>query len=416
MRKVLVWLAAVLIGVPLILFGLARGASWYLVSDQAKKLARSLNGHVELDYARADSALGGPIVVRDVRIRPRGINDQIHIGRAVIKSEGYRDWYRLMRLLFEGRLPERLEVDLESIRLAADGEIARRLGQLELWPLVAPYAALGCFEDGRFDREALAELRAGDGNGRFSYALDRSTSAVNLVWRYAVPRSGSLVLDATIAKGSSRLPFTVSEDPQLKSLSFVVVDDAFHLRRNEICARRLGMAPEDAAVRHADALLEKLAQLGIPTGPVTREALREFAIRGGEISLSATPLQPLPLSAYIPSDRPGWAAAMHLEKRREGALVTEAASVAKEHALSALLARAIEAEKNEPDKYRPVPLADLPKFPQKPLRVHTRDGRVLNGYLERYQGQALVLTQHLTGGRASFVLPFSDIEKVYVLY
>lgn len=417
MRKMLLWLAAFVIGGPLLLFGLARGASWYLVSAQAQKLSRSLAPHIHLEYASADSALGGPIVMRDVRLRPQGLDDDVYIGRVSIKSASFRDWYQLLRLFFEGRLPERLDMDLEPIRISPEGAIAQQLWKAGLWPLVTPYAALGCFEDGRFDKNALAELGNPDANGRFLYEFNRSNASLNLVWRYTVPRSGAVIVDAALGgAGALRLPFTIGPDPQLRSLALVTVDDTFHRRRNEICARRLGMAPEDVAVRHAGVLSQKLAELGIPTGPVLNEALRDFAAQGGEFSVSALPAQAQPLSAFVPTGRPDWGVAMNVEKRRNGSLVIEGASVAKENTLTALLARAIEAEKNQSDLFRPVAVTDLPKFPQKLLRVHTRDGRVLRVYLDRSDNQTLIVTQHLPGGRATFVLPVAEIEKVFVLY
>lgn len=417
MRKALLWLAAIVIGIPLLLFGLARGASWYLVNDQAKKLARSLAPHVRMEYAGADSALGGPIVLHDVRLRPQGLDDDIRIGRVTIHSAGFREWYQWLRLFFEGRLPERLAMDFEPIRIAPEGAIAQRLSQAGLWPLATPYAALGCFEDGRFDKDAMAELRHPDAVGRLVYEYHRSNAALSLVWRHAVPQAGSLILDASVAGvGALRLPFTIEPDPQLRSLALVAVDDAFHRRRNELCARRLGIAPEDVAARQAAALTQKLAGLGIATGPVLKEALHEFAAKGGEVSLSALPMQPQPLSAFLPTGDSNWAMAMNLEKRRNGVLIVEEASVAREHALTALLARAIEAEKNQPDLFRPVPVADLPKYPQKLLRIHTRDGRVLHVYVDRTDRQMLTVTQHLPGGRATFVLPLAEITKVYVLY
>jgi hypothetical protein len=417
MRKVLLWLAAIVIGVPLLFFGIARGTSWYLVNDQAKKLARSLDPHIHLEYAGADSALGGPIILRDVRLRPAGVEDEIRIGAVSVRSENFRDWYQLLRMFFEGRLPERLEMDLEPIRISPDGEIAQRLWKAGLWPLVAPYAALGCFEGGHFDKDALAELRGSEANGRIRYEFDRGRNDLNLVLRYAVPKAGSLILDAAVpGTGGVRLPFSVGPDPELRSLSLVVVDDAFHRRRNELCARKLGMAPEDVAARHAEALTERLAEIGIPTGPVLKEALRQFANQGGEVSLSALPVRPQPLSAFVPSGNMDWSSVMNLEKRRDGSLIVEEASTAKEHALAALFARAIQAGKDRPDRFRPVAVSDLTKYPQKLLKIHTLKGRVFNAYLERVENQSLVLTQHLTGGRATFVTPLSEVAKIYVLY
>ena len=200
--------------------------------------------------------------------------------------------------------------------------------------------------------------------------------------------------------------------PQLKDFSINIEDLSFNERRNQYCANVTGVSKATFVDRHLEEVRAYAEDSGYPVSDELLAAYRKYVTESGNITITANPLDPvhpMMLLTMNPRQLLEW---LSLDVNIAGQNIQE------------LMVIAVEEEQPEeeskpkvaPDTYKPTPVAELGQHVNRLLKIRTLDGKLHHAYLSLVNQDALVLTQELVGGSATFRVPIAQIDEVRVLH
>jgi hypothetical protein len=370
-----------------------------------------------IEYKDIRAPLSEPFGVTGITIEPHLVTDTIRVGSALVHTAGFRDLYELAKKVFNEELPQRLEVSLNRISIDLNGEIASLLANDQKTNLFGtPFDAMACGDREYFsptDLIAMGYERLSV-DTKLNYGVNRVKESWDLFVKFRVRDATSLAFDVSIPRSqvptsAAQLAFQI---PQLRDFSINIEDLSFNERRNQYCAKLTGATNAEFVDRHLDQVRTFAADSGFLVSDELLAAYRKYVTESGNVTISANPLDPIDPMTLLTLDPRQLLEWLSLDVNIAGKNIQE------------LMVIAVEEEQPEEeakpkvilDTYKPTPVADLDQHVNRLLKIRTLDGKLHHAYLSVVGQDALVLTQELVGGSATFRVPIAQIDEVEVLH
>lgn len=406
-----------LLGAVLLALALLQALLWYTASRRATQLAQALQPAIALGYGASYAWLDGRAGLDDVRVQSPLLADGAITAAKIEVDVGGP--FALLALLWrdEGEPPRQLAIAVRQLRLDAGlerllREAASRHGYL------APFEALGCNDRGRFDGVDYAEL-----------GWLQSVADVELRWQAPASAPWSLALGHDMAP-LGRTDLSIEFDPppgatvspalatslQPRRIEARFDDRGMLAKRNDYCARRLGIDAAAFLDRHVATVAGELEAEGMFPDPPVMDLYRQFATRGGAVSLTVTPNATIPMSQYhhyAPADRLGMLAPVLRLDGGDPVPVTArffSAGTGDAVAPAPVETVRVKADPGAADLLTP---DELPELVGRRLAVKTREGQGYVGTLLGLQGPLLRLEIVQRSGAAQrLALPLASVETM----
>ena len=284
--------------VLLVALGLVQLALWYSASRWFASLANELAPVAVLEYRSSFAWPNGRAGIRDVQLRPRFASSEtatadaleVHVGGPVA----------MLGLLWSapGTWPDRLDVEVQRLRLAAGLErhlsgLSSRLGYL------APFEALGCKGRGRFGGSDYAGLGWLQAHTDLELRLrsDRRQDTMHLLLAHDQQPLARIEVEIELGGVGSGHGSPVSVSAvSLRQFRFGYEDRGMLSQRNTYCANLLSVTESAFLDRHVDAVAEELEARGLFLDPPVYQVYRDFASYGGRLEFRSMPTAPVPLA------------------------------------------------------------------------------------------------------------------------
>jgi hypothetical protein len=400
-------------------FGAAKGYAHWRVNSQLEELARALSPYAELRWDGISTELSGGIEVSGLTIAPRVLPEDIAIEAVRIDTGD-------PRLLFSGlprrahEAPEKLSVAVRGLRIPLTGSL---LDSLEKgnggrrpdacgpagMPGPAMLAAMGV---SALELDVGADLEAPKGEGRMRLAFNYATRGVDQ-------------MNASVAVGGVDQGL-----PALREATLRYQPNAeAYARMTDHCARRRGSDRETylrALASESDAAFAE--RFGVAPGPGLRDAIARYLQQPGEVKVVLRPDAELVLAPGAQHSLQYWIEAAGLALYVNGQLVEDlsvlpAATTIAPRPGDAEPDRVVGAERDAtavavstgPAGFRERPLADIGKYLDHRVRVHTRDGKPpREGRLKHVDAVQADVDQRHSGGHLVAHLRLEQISRLEV--
>jgi hypothetical protein len=396
-------------------FGAAKGYAHWLVNSQLEELARVLSPYAELRWDGISTELAGSIEVSGLTIAPRLLPEDIAIESVRLDTGD-------PRLLFSGlprrtqETPEKLSVAVRGLRIPLSGSLLDSLEQGNGgrradacgpagMPGPAMLAAMGV---PALELDVGADLEAPKGEGRVRLAFNYATRGLDQ-------------MNATVAIGGvdQGLPnlreATVRYQPNAEA----------YARMTDHCARRRGSDREtylQSLASESDAAFAE--RFGVAPGPGLRDAIARYLQQPGEVKVVLRPDAELVLAPGANRSLQYWIDAAGLALYVNGQLVEDLSVLPAalpvgpamaDGELAGTAGAGAVAAAGGPASFRERPLADIGKFLDHRVRVHTRDGKPpREGRLKHVDAVQADVDQRHSGGHLIAHVRIEQISRLEV--
>ena len=432
----------VIFTVPLLLVGGLQGYLWYETKEKAKQLTSMLYPIVGLNYRSIHASILGSVGLNNVSVTPAGSNDTFNIDSIRINSSDILDLYKIKSKLEAGEIPESLSLSFNGFRASLYSDFMLQSTSSSLF---GPFDSQGCGDIkfiGPEQLEAMGYTKL-EGDIWIGYEFNAASESLKIQVRYEFQDMMAIFMEVVFAANQSpSLVALQSESPKLSYAKLTLEDQSYQDRKKQYCAEQSNITPEKFIVAHVDRLQQSLSSSGISVNPELIEGYKRFLQQPGQINISTNPDFPLNLAQlqfYKPGDLvkllnlqvqindtpvnnlaidftsprttisdsdPKMAVSQqipHMSAAEQTTLATETASVA----IKATVPRQV---------FNPTPVSELSRHLGKTARIKITNGRLYQGKINDVTDESLNIITRLSGGTATFYVPFDRIAEVSVLY
>ncbi|WP_421869903.1 hypothetical protein [Motiliproteus sp.] len=449
-RKILRTTLAVIL-LPLLVAGGAYGYYWYQIRSVVEDFARQLSPFATLSYGKIEAGLDGVAGVSGLQLIPEGQKEGVSVDRVLFRASDPLELMQLRWGVDKGQLPQRLGVEVQGVRLAADSPLLLQYQEMLPQQQQSDWM-LGC-------KQAMASLTPTQLMQRLGYqelVLDLSISywfdnndkqlQVDLHTGMAdgYEMDLGIVLDLKINQfDQHNLQFA---QPWISDIQVDYQDLSLNARQNRFCAEGLGVEVEAYVDTHIELLLERYRQFGLEPGPALVAGYRQFLLGkgqfqlellsgkqlGGPSLLGVTPellLEQLAPKLWI-DGQPIKPLQVSWVPPEQGEASIEEEVRTRVEALNELLQSPFVEEPEEPEPaveveqfssytppsggYQVVALERLPGFIGTQIRIRTQNGFLLQGRLLSVGEEELRIYREVGTGDATLPIAFRHIEQVQV--
>jgi hypothetical protein len=391
-------------------FGAAKGYAHWRVNSQLEELARVLSPYAELRWDGISTELAGSIEVSGLTIAPRLLPEDIAIESVRLDTGD-------PRLLFSGlprrpqETPEKLSVAVRGLRIPLSGSLLDSLEQGKGgrradacgpagMPGPAMLAAMGV---PALELDVGADLEAPKGEGRMRLAFNYATRGLD--------QMNAMVAIGGVDQGLPNLrEATVRYQPNAEA----------YARMTDHCARRRGSDREtylQALASESDAAF--VERFGVAPGPGLRDAITRYLQQPGEVKVVLRPDAELVLAPGANRSLQYWIDAAGLALYVNGQLVEDLSVLPAALPVGPAMAdgdfAGAVAAASGPASFRERPLADIGKFLDHRVRVHTRDGKPpREGRLKHVDAVQADVDQRHSGGHLIAHVRIEQISRLEV--
>jgi hypothetical protein len=413
LRKVLF----LLVVIPVLAYGGARGILWYLVNSKGEELKNALAPVAALEYEHVQASLTGPLGIENISISPHALDDEVRIKSILVAADGPQEVYKLARAAWDDKLPERLRLSVNGITLSLDGELAFWMnkqtasgsGNNPFDTSCGGKASLGSDDLQQMGYEKLVT------DLRLEYQFGRGEEGLGVFAQISTREMMSVRVSGNIPANSvsTSVQRLAQSEPELAYLSVTYGDDSYQKRKNEYCAKLEGITVADYVDASVESLKNFLLENDFRPSDELIAAYRKLLTGSPKLTMVLNPVEPLDLAALaaIDSSNPGQIPGFQVLIDDEPVTLGEIIEPEPE-----TLVDANGAPQAPPDTYKETTIAELDQHLNRRIKVYTRDGKLHQAFLERVEPEQLVLTRHLVGGSATFTVPFTEVTGVLVLY
>jgi hypothetical protein len=293
-------------------YGGVKGYIHYKVKKQVDQLVATATPFANIVYGSLGSDLQGRVMVNDLVVYPRGVNDAVKVDRLTVITPGLGFLLTGSDSVKRGELPERMGIALQGAHLNLKGRLAEMLQQAEAAQLgQQPLQGIACGLSSKFITAQYRELGLDELVFDTEFSFERGLSASQLVFkmdytiRDAEQAGFAMTLDGV---GNSLMSVAVAR-PQISSVTMNFRPDAeFNRKTLEYCAGKQGVDVQtfvDGLFEQSDAQYRR--DLGFVPGPGIRAAMKELMLNAGELSVFAHPDSTVDIKTvhlYKPEDWP----------------------------------------------------------------------------------------------------------------
>ncbi|HEX7028080.1 MAG TPA: hypothetical protein VF268_12635 [Gammaproteobacteria bacterium] len=422
-------------------YGGVKGYLYIKVNQQMERLTVAASPFAHIEYGSVGSTLDGVVLLSDIAVRPRGIDDTVNVEQLRIVTPGLGFLLRGGESMSQGEFPERFGMHLQGVTLSLDGALVKMLEEMEAEQsgrqpspdhvctlsrdfITDQYRQLG-FRQMVFDSSVMFDHRPASTEVRL---------AIDYVLR-GVER-GDIAITFT-GIGDSIQSAAIGQ-PLLKRVEAGYKPDADLVARTlEHCAQREGVDVQTYTESLFDKDDDYFAQtIGFIPGPGIRAAIRRMILERGELRIVAEPLSPLDLNTvhlYQPEDWPGL---FGLTASVDDNPVTDLSfrvpgytvDPGKQHSIFNIPGLT-QAEEPEPDavqeavpeqkrnspRFRVVDKRRIHELRWKDVRIVTLEGKRRSGTITDVKDGLVYLENRMTGGSMSTQVSIASIKQIEVL-
>lgn len=411
-------------------YGGVKAYIYFEAKEKVDQLAQSAALFADVKYGGIASRLTGSVIIEDVRITPRQVDEPIQIDALEIEFPGVEYLLSSKNAMEQGRLPEKLKISLRGLRLDANGQLAQMMYRASVRagagssPLtcgpgmgVHPRVFQGMGYDVFVgDLDLGYDFTTGNGGVRlFANIIERGMETTRLQASLVgpTPNLGKLMMRPEVLLTD----FSVTHD----------IDQDYGERLTRGCAKMLGMTHEQYVQAVASASDAEFARTqGFIPGPGIRQALSRLYRdpRGFEVSAHpSTPVDVTTLSTYRPEDLDRL---LGLKITVNGkpvsdttfALAPRAPGGAQSGASAGQGSQGRGGADDEPPvsvaKYRSVNITELRGHVGQNVRLRTADGKRHTGRLGGVRNGQLALERHVHGGTITIQIGLNDVRQAEV--
>ncbi len=293
-------------------YGGVKGYIHYKVKKQVDRLVATAAPFADIEYGSLGSDLKGRVMVNDLVVYPRGVNDVVKADQLTVITPGLEFLLTGSDSIKRGELPERMGIALQGARLNLKGRLVEMLKQAEVAQLgQQPAEGIACSLSRKFITAQYREMGLGELVFDTGLSFERGVSASQLVFKmdYTIRDAEQAEFTMTLdGFGNSVMSVAVAR-PQLINVTMNYRPDAEFSRKTlEYCAGKQGVDLQT----FVDELFEQsdeqyLLDVGFVPGPGIRAAMKELMQNAAELSVVAQPGSTLDMNTvhlYKPEDWP----------------------------------------------------------------------------------------------------------------
>ena len=437
-RSAKLLLIVLIVLVPVLLYGIAKGALYYKAKTTVDDFVLAAANHADIRYVDIDTDLRGIVTVNQITVQPSGYQDTIGIHSVRVSSDDPMFFLRGGPSDGENRSPPpQLGFEVAGIKVPLHSDLinaglAGDAGAAPTDAADAPEAIGACANGLNIDPAMLqqmgfAELTM-DLGGR--YRVEQTTREMSLAFDLDMHDIESVHANARLTDVDMQT-FAAGGAPQfnLGDLTFAMrVNPAFGRQALKTCAIGTEQPVQEWSERLADQALVQLEAQGMTLGHGLSSALRRFYAEWGEFRLEARPAKPVGLMSllFVPpeqlvsilglrmslNDRP--IDDIGFEWKRPGG-----------QGLNALLEPTPQGESDGPRRppsrvlmrreFIEVPVNAIGSYIDREVKIKPRGEPLREGVLKRISDGDAEVEQLLHGGRFTVFVPLREIESVAVL-
>jgi len=409
-------------------YGLAMLYLWYSASEGMDRIAAMARPYALLKWDSVSANVGGSIAVDNLRVKPRGIDDEITAQRVIVRGTGIKALSDLVRRVRSGDLPKSLELSAEGVRLPVDGPLYRALQRRSggrLWG--TPLDDVACDGNASLETRVLDALDVRnlrmhlDVRVNLRRAARRMAVFLNMAVQGVAATSVDAYFKVEPQDSGEEYGLPTGSSAKVVGLQIHYADQGFNESRNYVCAAERDIPVDQFLSDHVAAVQTLYAHGGAPLPDALVARYREYATYGGDLRLTLEPAAPMAISRLATLDRQGFIDRLH------PALVINGRSVnlapARWFPPTAVAATAGTPEtpsapgdrKPRSPTFRALQPADLISHLGDTVRVTTSAGKTYTGVLAQADDRAVVVREAMKGGSVGYTVAMSDIDEAQVL-
>jgi hypothetical protein len=293
-------------------YGGVKGYIHYKVKKQVDQLVAVASPFADIEYGSIGSDLQGRVMINDLVIYPRGVNDALNADQLTVITPGLKYLLNGSDAVKHGEFPEHMGVAMNGARLNLRGRLTDMLEQAEAAQLGRqPSEDIACSLSSNFITAQYRELGLEELVFDTVFSVERGLTGSELVFKmdYAIRDVEQAEFAMTLDGFGTSLMSVAFATPQLKRVAMHYRPDAeFSRKTSEYCAGQQGVNVQTFINKLFDKTDQQYMQdLGFVPGPGIRAAMKELMQSTGELSLVAQPPSMLDLKTvhlYKPKDWP----------------------------------------------------------------------------------------------------------------
>lgn len=405
--------------IPVVLYGATKGYLWYSINSAITDVQNRVSKFATLDYEGIRTPVMGPVGVDGITYKPLGFDESIEIGSVLVHWNEAHELVDLVKAFYKKTFPEQIRISVNHVNIPLGGDIA------EWWdseqpvmekPVGLPASMWGCgtgsFKSNDYRSMGYEFLTA---NLRFEYSLKGKSKMFSFYSKLENQDMMKLYIDGSTPSSEVSLSLSTifNSPPKLGNLTVTFEDDSFNKRKMKYCSQLAGTSENQYFEDHINRVVSDLSKSGLHPSEELIDAYRSYLTGTSKLTVTLNPYEPMDstvLARINPEDLVEW---LGLEVTAGETPVKEILAPAN---LEVVAEEQQKSNQQKEETFNSTPIEQLRDHLGKLARVKTKDARFHYAYLEKAGAEELILTQHLVGGSATFVINVIDIEDVSVLY
>ncbi|GMQ87668.1 MAG: hypothetical protein BMS9Abin08_0873 [Gammaproteobacteria bacterium] len=430
-------------------YGGVKGYIYYKVKKQVDQLVAAARPFADIEYGSIGSDLQGRVVINELVVYPRGVNDAVKAEQLTVITPGLEFLLTGADSVKKGELPERMGIALTGARLNLKGRLTEMLEQAEAAQLgQQPAEDIACSLSSNFLTAQYRELGLDELIFDTRFTFERGLTASQLVFKmdYSIHDLEQAEFAMTLEGFGNSVMSLALASPKLKRVTMTYRPDAVFTRKIlEHCAGKQGVDEQT----FVNLLFEKsdehyMQALGFVPGPGIRAAMKELMRNAGELSMVAQPPSTLDLKTvnlYRPKDWPdlfGLIVKVNGKEISDLSFTLPSAGFSQSDEQTAKFslpglglfgqqkqATPVPAQTGKKSKvtrsssgrlrYRIVARGDVNKLVGRDVRIATADGKRRSGRVLSITNGVISLEMRMHGGSLSTRVPVATASKIEVL-
>ena len=433
-------LLLILIALPLVVFGGAKGYLWYQVKSGMDDFVKSVAPFADVRYSSIGSSFDGEAGVEGLEITPTGVPDTIRVGAVKLKMGDIFEMIKLKESLNKGKFPEKLRITIQNLEIDLNASYVYAMDQSSKGQN-NPFAvdSLGCADIKQFGADDLRAMGFSTILLDFDmgYSFNSNSQMLAITANSSSENLFEGAMETRVDMGVSNLSpssMMMGVMPQLIKFEVNYEDKAYNTARNKYCAGLNKEAVKGFIDRHVKLVSAHYRRMGISFSDELLQAYKTFASGSGSIKFKVIPSEAVDMATlpmYTPKDiidllnlqievngSPVMDLGLKIDTKKfsrmnpfmQGGQRMGAGSTGSRSTLSqggsrpgARIAKKTRVSPKQIGRYRGYYVS-----------IVTRNGRELDGMVWKVSDGVLTLNRRISGGNVSYPIRVADIKDVFI--